>query len=129
MNSPVVFTSEQLTVLNTIYQKYLSGQLLVFNPNNTISGTNTATLNALSGVVTFSTAVTDYPSVSSFYINNSFVTTETRAIINISTTTDGASIVNNGVKFGDGNITLLLNNGASSTAQGVPIIDFIILNP
>jgi hypothetical protein len=58
MNSPVVFTSEQLTILNTLNQKYLSGDIVVVEPvaedvsTNGVDGNTTAYLNYGINVIT-----------------------------------------------------------------------------
>jgi hypothetical protein len=84
MNSPVVFTSEQLTVLNTIYQKYLSGQILVFNPINEDEGYDTVEINALSGTATFTSTIpfnTTDPQI--LRINNSYITPSSKILFSV----------------------------------------------
>lgn len=73
MNSPVVFTSEQLTILNTLNEKYLSGEILSFNAANVATGANSVTLNTRNGVAIF-TDVLDLDEDVTFTINNSNIT-------------------------------------------------------
>jgi predicted ThiF/HesA family dinucleotide-utilizing enzyme len=127
MNSPVVFTSEQLTILNTLNQKYLSGEILSFNTSNTATGTNSVTINERSGVAIFTDTVDSLPTYTTFTINNSLITAS--SIVNVfiaSTDADDsfATIVsmissNGQIIIG---VTDIVGNGSSITKFGFQIL-------
>lgn len=80
MNSPVVFTSEQLTILNVLNQAYLNN---TFNAESTSTGASPLTLNTRSGVAVFTDAVPDAEMIN-LRISNSLITASTKLTIGLS---------------------------------------------
>lgn len=70
MNTPIIFTNTQTTLLNTLLSRYNAN---LFVPTNTASGTNSATLHKMSGAVTFTSSIPN-GGVAYFTLNNSFIT-------------------------------------------------------
>jgi uncharacterized membrane protein YfhO len=97
-----------------------------FNAANTATGTDTVTINATSGVATFSTTCASTSNIPTEYtINNSLITGNSIVSVNVKATEFGyCSLVT--VGCGNGALLIGVNDGFTDTA-GEPIISFQIL--
>ncbi len=127
MNSAVVFTSEQLTILNTLNAWYLTSK---FDAGNTASGTDVVEINGNSGVATFTNTIssTDY---ATFTITNENVIFSPMSIVNYGmiNNSEQANLICVRFSIEEGTLIFVLHN-ESGFDSDVPIkIWFQILNP
>lgn len=99
----------------------------IFNANNTATGATSVTINAKSGVATFTTSVPSSPSVRDYQINNNQVTSSSIVSINMFTDADDSFATIVGVSVGNGIIVININDGGVGNASA-PKIAFQILN-
>lgn len=101
---------------------------LTFDASNTATGTNEVTINANSGVATFTTPVAASPSVSLYLINNINITQNSIANVMLYSSSDDlyATIVS--VYMFDTQISIAINDGGTGISSS-PKISFQILNP
>lgn len=126
MNSPIIFNTNQLVILNTLYQKYLEN---AFVATNTASGTTSATLNTRSGIVTFTADVENSSEATYFTLNNSLVTPQTRISYDLYyAPNDIDTCFISSYYSGNGVITFVMSNFSSQTASQGKIITFQLLN-
>ena len=127
MNSPIIFNTNQLVILNTLYQKYLEN---AFVATNRASGTTSATLNTRSGVVTFTQNI-PASTLANYSISNSNVTSSTKVEVFIQGDMGTTSGILNymGYQCSNGAIDLFFYNLALSDAFDVDIVvSFRLLN-
>jgi len=127
MNSPIIFNTNQLAILNTLYANYIINQ---FNDTNTASGTTSVTINGRSGVATFTQTISAGSKVN-YSISNSSVTSSTK--LNLSLDADFGSTTGlldlMGYNCTNGAIDLFFYNPEVSNDFDVDIsVSFQVLN-
>lgn len=123
MNSPITFTTEQQAILDVLYENYIS----LFA--TTASGTTSVTINATSGVATFTTVI-PYESTTSLVINNTNITTDSIVQLSLKSNSTGAPTI---TKYSTSSGVLAINVLNVADGNGDPtdadlIISFQILN-
>lgn len=100
----------------------------IFNANNTATGGTSVTINAKSGVATFTSPISGN-SISGFTINNNLVTTSTLLLISITTDYAGdGTPYYLGYQSFSGNFIVDIENISSSDTNNPIIVAFQILN-
>lgn len=116
------------SVLDTI-DGYIANKLALtqFNTTNVFTSTDIVTANVKSGVVNFTTTVSNSPSSRDYIINNSFIEPTTPLNIQVFCDADDtyASIL--GISKGVGYIRITMNDGGTGNGAS-PIVQFQILN-
>jgi len=121
MNSPITFTTEQQAILDVLYENYINRFV------TTASGTTSVTINATSGVATFSTTCAASPSFTQYTINNSEVTATSILFVEVYPEADDSYCAKVSVYKGNGVIVVTVNDAGLGNA-GTPTIAFQILN-
>lgn len=123
MNSPITFTTEQQAILDVLYENYINRFA------TTATGAISVTINATSGVATFTTVI-PYENAVSLVINNTNITTDSIVQLSLKSDSTGAPTI---TKYSTSSGVLSINVLNVADGNGDPtdadlIISFQILN-
>jgi hypothetical protein len=97
-----------------------------FNGANTATGTTSVTINATSGVATFTVYCAEAPNLTTYLINNLLITENSIVSVNVQNVTFNSFCSLVSVECNNGYILISVNDGFT-TAGGQPKISFQIL--
>jgi len=98
-----------------------------FNSSNTATGTTSVTINATSGVATFTTSCSASPSFTQYSINNSQITASSVLWVEIYSDADDAHCTKVSV-YKDSNLLIININDGGTGSAGRPTVAFQIVN-
>lgn len=129
MNAPVLYDSQSLAILNTLYANYIAtnGYVPKYDSSNTASVDSlyVATLQGLSGEVEFSNVSIPVGDAIAFTINNSYATALKKVYACIAARNNGYPYVIEGT-CGTGTINIILSSLVDP--EDAVTIGFLFLN-
>lgn len=129
MNSGIIYDSQSLVILNTLYKDFIAtnGYVPKANPSNTttVNATYTATLQGLAGEVEYSSISIPTGDMVNFTINNTYATDSKRVYPYIALGNNGNPFVVSAL-CGTGNIIIKVSSFVDP--EDALVIGFIFLN-
>lgn len=119
-----IFNKNQWVQIQNWVNGRLSLKQNIFDASNTASGTTSVTINATSGVATFTTVI-PYESTASLVINNTNITTDSIVQLSLKSNSTGAPTI---TKYSTSSGVLAINVLNVADGNGDPTDDDLIIS-